>query len=121
MRALIVDDSRFLRKTLRGMLEEWGIECAEAADGLEGMEMLRAGETFDVAFVDWNMPVMNGLAMLKHLREGKYSGMKVMVVTTEGEAENIVRALAEGADEYLMKPFDSEALREKLALLGMEA
>jgi two-component system, chemotaxis family, chemotaxis protein CheY len=120
MRAIIVDDSRFARRTLRGMLEARGIECAEAADGRAGMDLLRGGGTFDLAFVDWNMPVMNGLEMLLCLREQGYTGMKIMVVTTEGEAENIVRALSEGADEYLMKPFDREALDEKLALLGVE-
>lgn len=120
MRALIVDDSRFVRKTLRGLLEERGIECAEAADGRAGMEALHSGAGFDLAFVDWNMPVMNGLEMLIRLREENYTRMKVMMVTTEGETENILRALASGADEYLMKPFDREALEEKLALLGLE-
>lgn len=120
MRALIVEDSRYVRGYLRGLLEERGIDCEEAGNGQEGMELLHAASNFDLAFVDWNMPVMNGLEMLQRLRAGGYQDLKTIMVTTEGEKENILRALAEGADEYLMKPFDREALRDKLALLGMD-
>lgn len=119
MRALIVDDSRFVRGLLRGLLEERGIECEEAADGQAGMEMLHDGAPFDLALVDWNMPVMDGLTMLKQLRAEGYDGMRVMMVTTEAENGFIIRALDAGADEYLMKPFDDEALSEKLAMLGL--
>jgi two-component system chemotaxis response regulator CheY len=118
MRALIVDDSRFVRGYLRGLLEEKGIECEEAADGEAGMDQLSAGLPFDLALVDWNMPVMNGLEMLKQLRAEGHGGIKVMMVTTEAENDFILRALDAGADEYLMKPFDDEALTEKLAMLG---
>jgi two-component system, chemotaxis family, chemotaxis protein CheY len=119
MRALIVDDSRFVRGFLRGMLEERGIDCAEAGDGEAGLTQLRAGVPFDLALVDWNMPVMDGLEMLKQLRAEGYAAMKVMMVTTEAENDFIIRALDAGADEYLMKPFDDEALCEKLAMLGL--
>jgi two-component system chemotaxis response regulator CheY len=120
MRALIVDDSRFVRGYLRGLLEEKGIECEEAADGLAGMDRLHTGHPFDLAFVDWNMPVMNGLEMLESLRAEGFDAVKVMMVTTEAENDFILRALDAGADEYLMKPFDDEALTEKLAMLGVE-
>lgn len=119
MRALIVDDSRFVRIFLRGLLEKKGIECAEAGDGEAGLQLLQAGPSFDVALVDWNMPVLNGLEMLKKLRAQGFMGIKVMMVTTEAENEFIARALEAGADEYLMKPFDDEALSEKLAMLGL--
>jgi two-component system chemotaxis response regulator CheY len=119
MRALIVDDSRFVRGFLRGMLEERGIECKEAGDGQAGLEQLNAGEPFDLALLDWNMPVMDGLEMLKQLRAQGFTDMKVMMVTTEAENDFILRALDAGADEYLMKPFDDEALCEKLAMLGL--
>jgi two-component system chemotaxis response regulator CheY len=119
MRALIVDDSRFVRGYLRGLLEEKGIECEEAGDGQAGMEMLDSSGSFDLALLDWNMPVMNGLDMLKQLRAEGYSDLKVMMVTTEAENDFILRALDAGADEYLMKPFDDEALTEKLAMLGL--
>jgi two-component system chemotaxis response regulator CheY len=122
MRALIVDDSRFVREYLRRLLEEKGIECEEAADGRAGLTHLHEDDPFDLALVDWNMPLMDGLAMLKSMRAEGYSDVKVMMVTTEGENEFIIRSLDAGADEYLMKPFDDEALTEKLAMLGfMEA
>ncbi len=119
MRALIVDDSRFSRGYLRGLLEEKGIECEDAADGQAGMDLLKLRPPFDLALVDWNMPVMNGLEMLKLLRAQGYGGIKVMIVTTEAENDYILRALNAGADEYLMKPFDDEALTEKLNMLGI--
>ena len=119
MRALIVDDSRFVRGFLRGLLEERGIECEEAADGRAGLDRLQAGAPVDLALVDWNMPVMDGLEMLKHLRAEGFTEVKVMMVTTEAENDFILRALDAGADEYLMKPFDDEALNEKLAMLGL--
>ncbi len=119
MRALIVDDSRFVRDFLRGLLEEKGIECDEAPDGRAALEHLHSGMQFDLALVDWNMPIMNGLETLLQLRADGYSDLKVMMVTTEAENDYILRALEAGADEYLMKPFDDEALQEKLALLGL--
>ena len=119
MRALIVDDSRFVRDYLRGLLEEKGIECEEAADGRAGLSQLHDGDPFDLALVDWNMPIMDGLNMLKELRAEGFNDMKVMMVTTEAEDDFILRSLDAGADEYLMKPFDDEALTEKLAMLGL--
>jgi len=119
MRALIVDDSRFVRGYLRGLLEEKGIECEEAADGQAGIDRLNDGLCFDLALVDWNMPVMDGLEMLKLMRAQGFDSTKVLMVTTEAENDFILRALDAGADEYLMKPFDDEALSEKLAMLGL--
>ncbi|MGO8757152.1 MAG: response regulator [Terracidiphilus sp.] len=119
MRALIVDDSRFVRDFLRNLLEKKGIECAEAADGQAALDLLHGGPPFDIALVDWNMPVLNGLDMLLQLRADGFAGLKVMMVTTESENDFIVRALDAGADEYLMKPFDDAALTEKLTLLGL--
>jgi two-component system, chemotaxis family, chemotaxis protein CheY len=119
MRALIVDDSRFVRGFVRNLLEEKGIACEEAGDGQAALDRVLGGEPFDLALVDWNMPVMNGLDMLTQLRARGFSGIKVMMVTTEAENDFILRALDAGADEYLMKPFDGEALTEKLVMLGL--
>jgi two-component system chemotaxis response regulator CheY len=118
MRALIVDDSRFVRGFLRGLLEEKGIECEEAADDHAGLMHVYENAPFDLALVDWNMPMMDGLAMLKNLRAEGYSDMKVMMVTMEAEDEFVIRSLDAGADEYLMKPFDNEDITVKLAMLG---
>ncbi|HKF48202.1 MAG TPA: response regulator [Terracidiphilus sp.] len=120
MRALIVDDSRFARKMLRIMLEREGVECEEAEDGQTGLRRLHSGTHYDVALVDWNMPKMSGLDMVRKLRSEGLDEVKVMMVTTESQADFIERSLNAGANEYLMKPFDEEALREKLALIGIE-
>jgi two-component system chemotaxis response regulator CheY len=119
MRALIVDDSRFVRGYLRGLLHEKGIECEEAGDGQAGLDRLRNNRQFDLALLDWNMPVMNGLEMLKKLRAEGFTAIKVLMVTTEAEHAYIRRALDAGADEYLMKPFDHDAFDQKLAILGL--
>jgi len=119
MRALIVDDSRFVRGFLRGLLEQKGIECEEAGDGQAGLDRLRGGAPFDLALLDWNMPVMNGFEMLTQMRAEGFNETRVLMVTTEADNDFILRALDAGADEYLMKPFDQDALNEKLAMLGL--
>ena len=119
MRALIVDDSGFARGRLRSLLQERGIECVEAGDGRAALDILHRGPKFDLAFVDWNMPVMNGLEMIRQMRTEPYDELKAVMVTNEGNKRNILRALTAGADEYLMKPFDKQALNDKLALLGI--
>jgi two-component system, chemotaxis family, chemotaxis protein CheY len=119
VRALIIDDSRFVRSYLRGLLQEKRIECEEAADGQAGLDRLHAGAQFDLVLLDWNMPVMNGIETLRKIRAEGFSGMKVLMVTTEAENNFILRALEAGADEYLMKPFDHDGFGDKLAMLGL--
>jgi two-component system chemotaxis response regulator CheY len=96
------------------------MECEEAGDGQAALDRVRASAPFDLALVDWNMPVMNGLEMVAKVRAEGYTDIKVLMVTTEAENDYIVRALDAGADEYLMKPFDDAALCEKLAMMGVE-
>jgi two-component system chemotaxis response regulator CheY len=125
MRALIVDDSNFIREYLRQHLQHLGWECAEAPDGQQAVfRLLEAGaakEPYDVMLVDVNMPVMDGLACVKQVRdEGVAPRTKVMMVTTEADMSYIRQALESGADEFLMKPFSPQSLREKLMLLGFE-
>jgi len=120
MRALIVDDSRFVRSFLRGLLEKRGMECEEAGDGQAALDRIHTDTPFDLALVDWNMPVMDGLELLERVRAEGNTGLKVLMVTTEAEDDYIVRALDAGADEYLMKPFDDAALSDKLAMMGLE-
>jgi two-component system, chemotaxis family, chemotaxis protein CheY len=119
MRALIVDDSSFIREYLRHLLDRMGIACEEAVDGSDALTVLAAEKTFDLMLLDVNMPVMNGLECVKALREAQLSPeMKVMMVTTEADHSFILKALDNGADEFLMKPFTAESLKEKMALLG---
>ena len=121
MRALIVDDSKFLREYLKQHLQQLGADCTEAGDGHQALEILRTLSGFDVMLVDVNMPVMGGLECVRLMREQHLSpATKVMMVTTEADNSFIVQALDYGADEFLMKPFTAQSLREKLLLLGFE-
>jgi two-component system chemotaxis response regulator CheY len=120
MRALIVDDSRPIRRIESDILKELGFETYDACDGKEALERLQSEPTPDVVLVDWNMPVMDGLEFVKAVRkDARYSGMVLMMVTTETEKDQMLRALSAGADEYLMKPFARDGLVEKLKLLGV--
>jgi two-component system, chemotaxis family, chemotaxis protein CheY len=122
MRALIVDDSSFIRDYLRQLLHHMGVACEEAVNGSNALEVLAAAQAFDLMLLDVNMPVMNGLECVKALREAHLGPeMKVMMVTTEADNSFIATALDNGADEFLMKPFTPESLREKMALLGFAA
>ena len=123
MRALVIDDSRTMRMMLGRQLRDLGFEVAEAGDGAQALDRLReAGpEAPALATVDWNMPVMDGLAFVQAVRQRpEWRSIALMMVTTEAEQSQIVRALAAGAHEYLIKPFPVEALGEKVRLLGLD-
>ena len=120
MRALVIDDSKAMRSILTRMLQELGFEVLEAANGRLGLQRLQENGKIDLALVDWNMPEMNGLEFVRKVRaEHSYDGVLLMMVTTETEMENVVRALAAGANEYVMKPFTREVILEKLQIFGM--
>ena len=120
MRALVLDDSRAMRMILGRILREVGFEVTEAADGREGLDVLSKGPVPDLALIDWNMPNMNGLEFVAAAREdARLREMTLVMVTTESEQSQIVRALAAGAHEYVIKPFTSEAIVDKLSLLGL--
>jgi two-component system chemotaxis response regulator CheY len=116
---LIVDDSRVVRKVARRILETAGFNVTEAENGRLALEACRAGLP-DCVLLDWNMPEMNGLEFLKALR-GTYGPDKPPVVfcTTENEFSFIEQAIANGAQEYIMKPFDEEILLGKFAQVGL--
>jgi two-component system chemotaxis response regulator CheY len=116
--AMVVDDSRAVRMILSRNLSEMGYDVCAAGDGAEALALVRA-ETA-LVLVDWNMPKMNGLEFLQKLRaDSRYASVKVMMVTTETEVDQMVKALAAGADEYVMKPFTKEILEDKLRMLGL--
>jgi two-component system, chemotaxis family, chemotaxis protein CheY len=121
MRAMIVDDSRAMRSLLRKILQENGFAVvAEAENGRDALEQLRKLGSVELTLLDWNMPVMNGYELLCEVRKNPdWKEMRVMLVTTETEASQILRALDAGADEYLIKPFVKEALRDKLNVMGL--
>jgi two-component system chemotaxis response regulator CheY len=120
LKALVIDDSKSIRMVLIKILEEIGFEIVEAKDGLEALESLKSQGPFDVALVDWNMPEMNGFKFVSEVRKDMdYDNMKLMMVTTETETTQVVRALKAGANEYVMKPFTKEVIIEKLNLMGL--
>ena len=120
MRALIIDDSKAMRCLLSRMLRRLGFEVLEAANGRLGLQRLQENGKIDLALVDWNMPEMNGLDFVRTVRaEQTYDGVLLMMVTTETEMKNVVKALAAGANEYVMKPFTQEVILEKLQIFGM--
>jgi two-component system chemotaxis response regulator CheY len=120
VKALVIDDSRAMRKILRRVLERMGFEVSEAENGQDALDSISANGAPDIALVDWNMPVMDGLTFINVLRKHpEWRSITLMMVTTESEQDQIVRALAAGAHEYLIKPFTGEAMLEKLAILGM--
>jgi two-component system chemotaxis response regulator CheY len=121
MRALIIEDSRAMRSILEGILDDVGFGVTLAADAEEALLVLEKDQDFELALVDWNLPAMTGLDLVKVIRERPGLGdIKLMMVTTETQLGRVVEALDAGADEYIMKPFDREMLLEKLALLGIE-
>jgi two-component system chemotaxis response regulator CheY len=120
MRALIVDDSRPIRRIEGEILAELGFDTCDACHGKQALERLQDGPAPDVILVDWNMPEMDGLEFVKAVRsDARYSGMVIVMVTTETEPEQMLRALTAGADEYLMKPFAKDGLVDKLRMVGV--
>ncbi|MDB5346060.1 MAG: hypothetical protein JWP89_4437 [Schlesneria sp.] len=119
MNALIIDDSRAMRRVLRRIVEPLGFAVTEAGDGREGLSQLRAMEAVDLILVDWNMPVMNGIEFVHAVRaDTKRRDLKLVMVTTETEPMKMARALMAGVDEFVMKPFTSDILVDKLRLIG---
>ncbi|MGE0810640.1 MAG: response regulator [Immundisolibacter sp.] len=120
MQALVIDDSRVMRKLLGGMLGQFGFEVAEAGNGVEGLQRLGAGPLPNVALVDWNMPEMDGVEMIRAVRGRRdWDQLRVLMVSSETSPGQVAQALAAGADEYLMKPFTADSLRAKLEMLGL--
>jgi two-component system chemotaxis response regulator CheY len=124
---MVIDDSRAMRLILKRIVAQLGFEVVEAANGKEAMDYLagalEAGDESKLpglALVDWNMPEMNGLEFVTAVRaDQRLRNMTLMMVTTESEQSQIVRALASGAHEYVIKPFTPDAIIDKLTLLGL--
>jgi two-component system, chemotaxis family, chemotaxis protein CheY len=117
--AMVVDDSWAIRLILARTLGKLGVETRFAGNGREAMEVLReAGSTINLVLVDWNMPEMTGIDFIREVRSTpEYDRLALMMVTTETQAEQMMEALAAGADEYVMKPFTDEIIADKLRLI----
>ncbi len=115
---LVVDDSRVIRKVARRIIEDMGFEVTEAGDGAEALAWCRASMP-EAIVLDWNLPGMSGIEFLRQLRrEPGGERPKVLFCTVETGLERIREALAAGADEYIMKPFDGDIVASKLAMAG---
>jgi two-component system chemotaxis response regulator CheY len=120
VRALVIDDSRTVRIIIGQILREVGLEVLEAKDGLEALEQMKHNPDVELMLVDWNMPGMNGLDLIRAVRsERAYDGVRILMVTSEAQSAQVTRALNAGANEYLMKPFNKEVLVAKLNLLDV--
>ena len=116
---LVVDDSRVVRKVARRIVEDLGFACEEAEDGQKAYDYC-LGKMPDVILLDWNMPVMSGIEFLEKLRQmPSGEGPKVIFCTTENDMAHIQRAMSAGANEYIMKPFDSEIIESKFSQIGL--
>jgi two-component system chemotaxis response regulator CheY len=122
VRALVVDDSRAIRSIIGKTIKELGFELFEAGHGREALDRLAEVGRVDLILVDWNMPEMNGFDFLVAARGNPaWKDTVIMMVTTETEMSQMQRALEAGANEYVMKPFTKDVLREKLQLVGLAA
>jgi two-component system chemotaxis response regulator CheY len=122
---MVVDDSRAIRLILSKTLGSLGFDVSQAANGKEALSKMSELVSDDdlplsLVLVDWNMPEMNGLEFVQRVRANPdYGTVKLMMVTTETQIEQMTRALEAGADEYVMKPFTEEVISDKLRLMGV--
>jgi two-component system chemotaxis response regulator CheY len=121
LRALVIDDSKAVRRILGEILQELGFEVWEAANGREALQLLKEVDAADLALVDWNMPEMDGIEFVRAVRaDTAYDDLRLVMVTTEAEEDKVVGALNEGADAYVVKPFTKATIVQKLDVLGVE-
>jgi len=118
-KCLVVDDSKVVRMVARKILEELSFEIIEAADGQEALA--KCDDCMpDAVLLDWNMPVMNGIEFLREMRTKPGGDAPIVVFcTTENDMSHIQEALSAGANEYIMKPFDSEIIESKFSQTGL--
>lgn len=122
MKVLIVDDSRAMRSILSQLMAELGYEISEARHGREALIHLQSHPDTALALIDWNMPEMNGLELVQAIHaDPSLAELRMMMVTTETEMAQVMRAIEAGAHEYVMKPFTREVIEGKLQLMGLPA
>lgn len=115
-KVLSVDDSATMRNIIRKPVEALGYELLEASDGVVGLQVLNnEARNICLILLDWNMPAMNGLEFLQRVRANiLYRTIPIIMVTTEAEKENVIKALQNGANNYILKPFTNEELTQKI-------
>ena len=117
MKILIVDDSSTMRRIIGNVVMQWGVakdNFDEGEDGVKAWKLLSESH-YDVILTDWNMPNMNGLELVKKVRsEGTHQKTPIIMITTEGGKGEVITALKAGVNNYIVKPFNAEVLKEKL-------
>ena len=124
MKILVVDDSSTMRRIIKNTLARLGYkDILEGADGVEGWAALDANPDVEMLITDWNMPEMNGLELVKKVRaDSRFTELPIIMVTTEGGKSEVIVALKAGVNNYIVKPFTPQILKEKLAaVFGVEA
>ncbi len=117
MKFLIVDDSSTMRRIICNSVKTLGdVEIVEAGDGVEGLAAFEKNPDCTMILTDWNMPNMNGLAFLTKVRETN-KDIPIVMITTEAEKQNVVTAIKAGANNYIVKPFTPDVLKEKISPL----
>ncbi len=120
MKALVVDDSKSMRNIVKTGLMQMKTfdEIKEAVNGVDALEKIKDEGPFDIVLLDWYMPEMEGYDCLLEIRKKpEWNDTKIMMVTTENQQENVIKAVMAGANEYLMKPFTPEMLEEKVKMV----
>ena len=123
MKLLVVDDSSTMRRIIKNTLDRLGYkDILEGEDGLQGWDVLNNNPDVGMLITDWNMPEMNGLELVKKVRaDTRFRDLPIIMVTTEGGKAEVITALKAGVNNYIVKPFTPQVLKEKLAaVLGIE-
>lgn len=116
MRILIVDDSSTMRRIIGNVVQQLGVskeDFDEAEDGVVAWGLFQDNNNYDVVLTDWNMPNMNGLDLVKHIRSADKK-IPIVMITTEGGKGEVITALKAGVNNYIVKPFSADILKEKL-------
>lgn len=122
LKLLIVDDSSTMRRIIKNTLQRLGYDdILEAEHGLQAWELLDTIDDIKILITDWNMPEMNGLDLVKKVRgDQRFVDIPIIMVTTEGGKAEVITALKTGVNNYIVKPFTPQVLKEKLeAVLGV--
>jgi len=122
LKLLVVDDSSTMRRIIKNTLARLGYkDVLEAEDGLKGWEQMDSNPDIEMLITDWNMPEMNGLELVKKVRaDERFKDTPIIMVTTEGGKAEVITALKAGVNNYIVKPFTPQVLKEKLgAVMGV--
>ena len=122
MKLLVVDDSSTMRRIIKNTLARLGYkDILEGEDGVQGWAQMDSNPDIEMLITDWNMPEMNGLELVKKVRaDERFKELPIIMVTTEGGKAEVITALKAGVNNYIVKPFTPQVLKEKLgAVMGI--